>query len=854
MCCQNKAVRRAERATRRADKAARRADKWDNRAAYYDSRYAQPGTTLAIAGPSAIPAHHAGYSTCHHQHHHRGCCGHQRRGGPITAIISGITTLVLTIQEKHQAEKQKRQSATEKEDLPATRSQMSDLNDEKVHIDEKPIRKELMGEKEEMRRSESTESLRMASHELPPSSGSQDGKSPPPQLVQQSTHGSAPAFSVEPPPAAPMSGERLPSAMHIDPALHGHEYNNKLQPPQPQPQDMPATSRSSSDDVPFNELQNPSDALDILASIASNGHNHENRSWRETPARQNQLDTAATGWANMTTNTDLLDYYPLRSGTLTYQRLASLLDRYHTYYHPYYPLIQRESLNPANLARTAQEEPHLLTAVLVIASKDLVDEPNIFKTCSEHMQALVSALAAGGAGGVEAVEALLLLAEWTPYTSRRQAGSVGRGEEDREAWMHVGTALRVGYFLGLDRYSFHIPELKDPQGQRKRLVWIACFISDRQISIRTGRAFWSRGPSATTTLRKDDFPSLRPQGPGEDDYATIFQATLELTMLFSNVHDVLYSNPSGVRSHLSGGYIKFIDDFRSAIYGWNSVYGTLTCSQNLKATLLMSYDYLRLYTNAFAFHATIQRALPKTKDGKPSFSRVFYNNVGAVGDARFIYEGLDAAKSLLTTMNNFVDPEKSLRYMPLRFHLYTIYAGVFLYRARTVGVMSPEEDTSVRRLVSQTVSKLEAASVGDSHPGSRYSQLLKLLWDKVDRKRRNAGSLATIVDPYRPGGISSNSGLGSSSSMGGSRMGQDTPGKYSGGDLESPGMTERMGDFSWTDLDAIGNFAVNGNEGLNMDGTDWWAQGFLPADNNPFGMSMGMDLGMGGDGNWGLQL
>lgn len=45
---------------------------------------------------------------------------------------------------------------------------MSDLNDEKVHIDEKPIRKELMGEKEEMRRSESTESLRMASHELPP--------------------------------------------------------------------------------------------------------------------------------------------------------------------------------------------------------------------------------------------------------------------------------------------------------------------------------------------------------------------------------------------------------------------------------------------------------------------------------------------------------------------------------------------------------------------------------------------------------------------------------------------------------------------------------------------------------------
>lgn len=74
----------------------------------------------------------------------------------------------------------------------------------------------------------------------------------------------------------------------------------------------------------------------------------------------------------------------------------------------------------------------------------------------------------------------------------------------------------------------------------------------------------------------------------------------------------------------------------------------------------MSYDYLRLYTNAFAFHATIRRALPAGDGGKPSFGRVFYNNVGAVGDARFIYEGLDAAKSLLSTMNNFVDPEKSV--------------------------------------------------------------------------------------------------------------------------------------------------------------------------------------------------
>lgn len=190
------------------------------------------------------------------------------------------------------------------------------------------------------------------------------------------------------------------------------------------------------------------------------------------------------------------------------------------------------------------------------------------------------------------------------------------------------------------------------------------------------------------------------------------QATLELTLLFSNVHDVLYSNPgNSMRSHLAGGYIKYIDDFRSAIYGWRSVWGTLTCSPQLKATLLMSYDYLRLYTNAFAFHATVKRALPQIqqesrKSNSTAPGRVFYNNVGAVGDARFIYEGLDAAKSLLSMVNTFVDPEKSLRYMPLRFYLYSIYSGVFLYRARCVGVLASDEEQAVRNMVKETVNRL----------------------------------------------------------------------------------------------------------------------------------------------------
>ena len=82
----------------------------------------------------------------------------------------------------------------------------------------------------------------------------------------------------------------------------------------------------------------------------------------------------------------------------------------------------------------------------------------------------------------------------------------------------------------------------------------------------------------------------------------------------------------------------------------------------------MSYEYLRLYTNAYAFQATVTRAaatrgLPGMKDERP------HTGVPSLPDARFIYESVDAAKSLISIINCYVDAENCLRFMPLRFSL-----------------------------------------------------------------------------------------------------------------------------------------------------------------------------------------
>jgi hypothetical protein len=151
-------------------------------------------------------------------------------------------------------------------------------------------------------------------------------------------------------------------------------------------------------------------------------------------------------------------------------------------------------MEPQNLQEIARKEPHLLSAILTVASKDEKDWWQVHEICSSHMQSLIADLVYSGRGSVEAVEAMLILAEWVPRRPHATP-KVGRGEEDQAAWMYVGTAIRLGYLLGIDRTGFRTETENENSTalNRKRLAWAACYMSDRQISVRIGKAFWSRG-------------------------------------------------------------------------------------------------------------------------------------------------------------------------------------------------------------------------------------------------------------------------------------------------------------------------------------------------------------------------
>lgn len=169
----------------------------------------------------------------------------------------------------------------------------------------------------------------------------------------------------------------------------------------------------------------------------------------------------------------------------------------------------------------------------------------------------------------------------------------------------------------------------------------------------------------------------------------------------------------------------------------------------------------------------------------------FTDFVAATPDARFIYDAVDAAKSLLSTFNSFVDPVQTFRYMPLRYYLYVIYSACFLYKARSTGVLGSERG-SIKRMIADAVDRLQKASACANDVGDRYSRLIRLLWRKPPTG--NETRKDSIAQPLQQGGASHTPA--EQQNLPNYEMGQNPT---------------SINAFSWLDLGAVGDFATNNN-------------------------------------------
>jgi hypothetical protein len=129
--------------------------------------------------------------------------------------------------------------------------------------------------------------------------------------------------------------------------------------------------------------------------------------------------------------------------------------------------------------------------------------------------------------------------------------------------------------------------------------------------------------------------------------------------------------------------------------------------------------------------------------------------------------------------------------MPLKYYLYVIYAAVFLFKARLAGALGREASSSVVRTINVTIDRLQRSAVSPDSIGNRYARSLFLLWRKTPQRpqekhrqdvAQNLGSGQAPIDPALSG------------------------------DQQQAGIASRgpeLNDFSWRDLDALGQFITN---------------------------------------------
>ncbi|RGP64840.1 hypothetical protein FLONG3_9418 [Fusarium longipes] len=479
------------------------------------------------------------------------------------------------------------------------------------------------------------------------------------------------------------------------------------------------------------DLLNPSDALDLLAHVADMEPERQSHDQAQEGGGQAEGSGIVTGAPQGVCN-----YPPIDSGALTLSEVSFLIEQYHDNFHVFFPIAYTVIFDYTRLLESIEKEQYLITAILTVATKDDPSWSKAHNACARYMESQISKLIYTGSTTVGAVEALLILAEWAPQPLEENL-MIGCGKEDQGSWMLVGVAIRLAYLQNLEQTGLTQRDEDGTQDlSRKRIAWAACYMSDRQVSIRLGKGFWSRGPGPSINLRAADFPYLQTQTLGNDNLALLFQAHLEITQLFSNAHDILYSSTSHREQLYTGGeYVRYIvrplptgpipiltsqDDFTAVLRRWKLSWGGLSFVPRVKASLMLSYDFLRLYINAFAFQANLNRIVrrQRKRPAGPLFSEL-----AAAPDARFIYESIDAANSILCTINSFIDPVKVFKYMPLKFYLYVIYAAVFLFKAIFAGAIKPSEARGVRRAIYETISRLQKTSDNNQGLGPKLQGL-----------------------------------------------------------------------------------------------------------------------------------
>ncbi|KIY72965.1 hypothetical protein CYLTODRAFT_417473 [Cylindrobasidium torrendii FP15055 ss-10] len=433
---------------------------------------------------------------------------------------------------------------------------------------------------------------------------------------------------------------------------------------------------------------------------------------------------------------DLSKFPLVVEGILSHEQYPILVNLFFTKMHFFFPMVPftRIPRTPEEMAKFAFEEQDLASVIVVIASRYMNEGEwaGLHEKTWAFFKTRLADLMSGEAATIGTVEALLLLSEYLPRI-RSDDSTALHEQENRMAWNLTGMAVRIGYMMGLDQKTFITSSTpgsvttEDNQLNRERLAWTYCYLFDRQISIRIGKAFWSRGPGLCFHAQNDNepaahtnFPSLKPVAGLQDDYASVVQAYTDLTQILTNAHDILYPSKDRTITLVKvGEYYKYLDAFtRSMNNGFQTNWQNKRWDTAPMADgVWMSFHYLRLYVSSFAFQAHVQRSMSNYSPENGYFAWDLISSP----DAKFVLEGADAATEILKICTNRIHSTVGLSWLPWRFFLFFSHAAVYLLKALFIEAIPGADQRGILHLLKHLI---VALSSDPQHPGARYARLL----------------------------------------------------------------------------------------------------------------------------------
>ena len=253
--------------------------------------------------------------------------------------------------------------------------------------------------------------------------------------------------------------------------------------------------------------------------------------------------------------------------------------------------------------------------------------------------------------------------------------------------------MRQGYLQRLDQGAFRNGDKSESkeQSEQNRLIWACeCQYYHRHFTLsilrQNDRHFYGRSTNLSApwaiilvpwTIFECEFHSQRlPKSP-----TSFGQRQRRLRLSFTGFHGIDPNPPQcaccsldrTMAMVLEGNYARYLDDFRTSATTWHSAWNSIAVSTKTKTTLMIMYEYICLYTNAFSFQAVLTRNSMPHGTSKEQFNKRLSTNIFSQGimlspDGRYIFDAIGAAMNLLGLMNS-LDPCQVIRYLPSRYYL-----------------------------------------------------------------------------------------------------------------------------------------------------------------------------------------